>query len=80
MLSGFVNPNAQHPEVVVIFVEQEAQPAREAYAFLQVPSNYLLENRYESFALIFNFNSSTDLPRFCLIVAGCPLCLPQRVC
>lgn len=37
MLSGFVNPNAQHPEVVVIFVEQEAQPAREAYSFLQVP-------------------------------------------
>jgi len=35
VLSGFVNPNAQHPEVVVIFVEQEAQPAREAYSFLQ---------------------------------------------
>jgi hypothetical protein len=35
VLSGFVNPAAQRPEVVVIFVEQEAQPARDAYSFLQ---------------------------------------------
>jgi hypothetical protein len=59
VLSGFVNPNAQHPEVVVIFVEQEAQPAREAYSFLQVPSLSIRKPRYESISLIFNIIPST---------------------
>jgi hypothetical protein len=35
VLSGFVSSDAQRPEVVVVFVEQEAQPSREAYSFLQ---------------------------------------------
>jgi hypothetical protein len=33
--SRFVDSSAQQPEVVVIFVEQESSPTREAYSFLQ---------------------------------------------